>query len=244
MRPSCVQKLLYAPMGVMRVIQPAPAQSPGHPLLPVGSGIYDIIHPSSPKRETADAKALSIELRSAHRAFLNNPHPLDILRDRSSYGARGGISRDHDPRSYIKAVKYVLKQEQRKVRRSLPVQKRSSVWWPLLSTDSGVEFIKGVVLKGLADSENSANTGECGAIGAASSGMGAAHQVLRRSGSLPLLAKGLSMSSSRDTTTSGSTMDRLSRYSRLIASKHVHIGMLLLVSARVLLMQGLATFIG
>lgn len=233
-------------MGVMRVIQPPPAQSPGHPLLPEGSGIYDIIHPSSAKPDISDSKTLpqqSIELRSAHRAFLNNPHPLEILRDRSSYGTGGGISRDHDPRSYSKAVSYVLRHELRKVRRSTTAKtKRSPVWWPALTTDSGVEFIKGVILKGLADSEHSVNTGECGSIGAASSGMGATHQVLRRSGSL--VADGRSISSPRNTITSGSTMDRLSRYSRLIASKHVHIGMLLLVSARVLLMQGLATFIG
>lgn len=229
-------------MGVMRVIQPPPTQSPGHPFLPLGSGIYDIMHPSSAKRDLSDSKTLpeqSIELRSAHRAFLNNPHPLQILRDRSSYGTGGGISRDHDPRSYSKAVNYVLRQELRKVRRSSTAKtKRSTVWWPSLTT----EFIKGVVLKGLADSEHSVNTGEGGSIGAASSGMGATHQVLRRSGSL--VADGRSISSPRNTITSGSTMDRLSRYSRLIASKHVHIGMLLLVSARVLLMQGLATFIG
>lgn len=234
-------------MGVMRVIQPAPTHAPGHPLLPVGSGIYDLMHPSSSsstKQETHDSAQQSIELRSAHRAFLNNPHPLEILRDRSSYGTGGGISRDHDPRSYCKAVSYVLRQEQRKVRRTAASQtkRRGSVWWPALATESGVEFIKGVILKGLADSEHSVNTGECGNIGAASSGMGAAHQVLRRSGSL--VADGGRISSPRNTITSGSTMDRLSRYSRLIASKHVHIGMLLLVSARVLLMQGLATFIG
>lgn len=228
-------------MGVMRVIQPPPTQAPGHPYLPVGSGIYDILHPRSAKPGTLPHSEQSIELRAAQRAFLNNPHPLEILRDRGSYGSGGGISRDHDPRSYSKAVNYVLKQELRKVRRTHKTAKRVHLMWPSLATESGVEFIKGVVLKGLADSENSVNSGECGSLGAASSGMGATHQVLRRAGRL--VGDGRSISSARDTITSGSTMDRLSRYSRLIASKHVHIGMLLLVSVRVLLMQGLATFI-
>ena len=229
-------------MGVMRVIQPPPTQAPGHPFLPVGSGIYDIRHPSSVKPDISDSGTLleqSIELRAAQRAFLNNPHPLEILYNTSSYGSRGGISRDHDPRSYSKAVNYVLKQELRKVRRTYKTANRVQLTWPSLATESGVEFIKGVVLKGLADSENSVNIGECGSLGAASSGMGATNQVLRRSGRLV----DRSISSARDTITSGSTMDRLNRYSRLIASKHIHIGMLLLVSVRVLLMQGLATFI-
>lgn len=236
-----MQSLLYAPMGVMRVIQPPPTRAPGHPFLPVGSGVYDILHPSSAQSDMALPQEQSIELRAAQRAFLNNPHPLAILRDRGSYGSGGGISRDHDPRSYSKAVNYVLKQELRKLRRAPKPAKRVQLMWPSLATESGVEFIKGVVLKGLADSETSVHSGECGSLGAASSGMGAAQQVLRRAGRL--VGDGRGISSARDTITSGSTMDRLSRYSRLIASKHVHIGMLLLVSVRVLLMQGLATFI-
>ncbi|KAG0572269.1 hypothetical protein KC19_VG080500 [Ceratodon purpureus] len=240
---SCLKKqsYLYAPMGVLRVIQPPPIQAPGHPYLPVGSGIYDILHPISAKLGTLAQSEHTIELRAAQRAFLNNPHPLDILRDRGSYGSRGGISRDHDPRSYSKAVNYVLKQELKKVLRSHKTEKRVQLVWPSLATDCGAEFIKVVVLKGPANSVNSVNSGESGSLGAASSGMGATHQVFRRAARL--VDDGRSMSSTRDTITSGSTMDRLSRYSRLIASKHVHIGMLLIISVRVLLMQALATFI-
>lgn len=215
------QKLLYAPMGVMRVVQPPPTQAPGHPFLPTGSGMYDICHPSS----ITDSQHL-VELRSAQRAFLNNPHPLDILRDRTSYGPAGSISRDHDPRSYAKAVNFVLRQELRKT------EKRTRSWFRL-------EIINGVASKKMADSLHSASSGS---IGAASSGMGSNQRILRRSESLVTGVR--SARSSRNTLVSVSTIDRLSRYSRLIASRHVHIGMLLIVSARVLVTQGLATFVG
>lgn len=203
---SCLkkQRLLYTPMGAMRVVQPPPTQAPGHPFLPPGSGIYDILHPSSSKAdESGNSPQESMELRSAQRAFLNNPHPLQILRDRSSYGSGGSISRDHDPRNYDKAVNYLLRQELRKLRKSYKTEKRVQIWWPSLASEIGVELIKGVLTSKIADSEHSANSGS---IGAATSGLGANHQELRGCGSL---VKSVRSVPSARKTSSGSALDRL-----------------------------------
>ncbi|KAJ6338569.1 hypothetical protein OIU76_008110 [Salix suchowensis] len=89
------QKLLYAPMGELLILQPDEKFSPHHHLLPSGSGLYFL---NCPLSDTSDAEK---QLRTAQIVFLNSPHPLEILRDRSAYGSEGTIQRDHDMNSYF-----------------------------------------------------------------------------------------------------------------------------------------------
>ncbi|KAJ7973042.1 Lipase [Quillaja saponaria] len=99
------QKLLYAPVGELLILQPDEKFSPSHHLLPSGSGLYLL---SCPLSEPNDAEK---QLRAAQLIFLNSPHPLEILSDRSAYGSEGTIQRDHDMKSYLKSVRSVIRQE-------------------------------------------------------------------------------------------------------------------------------------
>eukprot|EP00897_Mesotaenium_endlicherianum_P002744 jgi/Mesen1/2498/ME000159S01612 len=130
------QKLLYAPMGTMVVLQPDASQAPSHPLLPAGSGLYEVKHPDQNDAALAHhAERCHSEVRAAQRAFLNTPHPLEILSDPQSYGTDGAISRDHDPRNYMRAIASILKQEKRRVRR-IQGQQRRQMWWPLVGAEA------------------------------------------------------------------------------------------------------------
>ncbi|KAJ4809091.1 Alpha/beta-Hydrolases superfamily protein [Rhynchospora pubera] len=115
------QKLLYEPMGKLVILQPEERFSPSHHLLPPGCGLYLLSRSGKPKRL----------LRAAQSAFLNSPHPLEILSDRGSYGAGGAIQRDHDMSSYLKSVRSVIRHEI-KLRRKIKRQQRQHVWWPLV----------------------------------------------------------------------------------------------------------------
>lgn len=105
----CVcQRLIYAPMGEMVIMQPEEDQAPGHPLLPPGSGLYSLKIPSQlgvTENANENPIRLAKELQSAERAFLNVPHPIEILSDRRAYGSDGTIFRDHDCRNYLKALR-------------------------------------------------------------------------------------------------------------------------------------------
>ncbi|XP_043708032.1 phospholipase A1 PLIP2, chloroplastic-like [Telopea speciosissima] len=119
------QKLLYAPMGEFLILQPEENFSPGHHLLPSGSGLYLLKGPVS---DSSDAEK---QLRAAQRVFLNSPHPLEILSDRSAYGSDGTIYRDHDMNSYFKSVRNVIRQELNHIRKTRREQRRH-MWWPLI----------------------------------------------------------------------------------------------------------------
>uniref|UniRef100_A0A0A9CA15 Fungal lipase-type domain-containing protein n=1 Tax=Arundo donax TaxID=35708 RepID=A0A0A9CA15_ARUDO len=71
------QKLLYAPMGEVLILQPDKRLSPHHHLLPPDSGIYHLGGGGD------DSLA---QLRSAVSTFFNSPHPLEILKDGGAYG--------------------------------------------------------------------------------------------------------------------------------------------------------------
>lgn len=89
-------------------MQPEDDQAPGHPLLPPGSGLYSLRTPSQlgiTQAKNENPLRWARELQSAERAFLNVPHPLEILSDRNAYGSEGTISRDHDCRNYLKALR-------------------------------------------------------------------------------------------------------------------------------------------
>ncbi|MCO5556610.1 hypothetical protein L7F22_010161 [Adiantum nelumboides] len=101
------QHLLYTPIGQVMVLQPDDAQSPSHPLLPSKEGLYLIRHPpheDKQQQQLADLKSV----KEVQRAFFNMPHPLEMLRDPGAYGFEGAISRDHDPRSYKRAINTIL----------------------------------------------------------------------------------------------------------------------------------------
>lgn len=138
------QKLLFAPMGEFLILQPDDKFSPNHDLLPSGSGLYLM---SDPVSSSAEAEK---QIRVAQSVFLNSPHPLEILSDRSAYGSGGTIQRDHDMNSYLKSVRNVIRQELNSIRKARRKQRRR-VWWPLVAP-SGVNA--GIVVRRHVESGN------------------------------------------------------------------------------------------
>ncbi|KAL0732190.1 hypothetical protein Bca4012_008399 [Brassica carinata] len=135
------QSVLYSPMGELLILQPDESFSPGHDLLPPGNGLYLLEDEEEEER-----------LRAAQSVFLNTPHPLDILGDRSAYGSSGTIQRDHDMNSYLKAVRSVIRKEVSQIRRAKREHRRS-LWWPILvareSGSSGMRQINGQDFSGM-----------------------------------------------------------------------------------------------
>ncbi|PON61682.1 Fungal lipase-like domain containing protein [Parasponia andersonii] len=184
------QKLLYAPMGDLLILQPDEKFSPNHHLLPSGTGLYLLTHPLS---DTDDAEKL---LRDAKSVFFNSPHPLEILRDRSAYGSEGAIQRDHDMNSYLKCVRGFIRQELNHVRKAKREHRRK-VWWPLV-TPRGVNA--GIIVG------RPVGTGNLG------------QEQFNFSG---IVQTG---------------RESLQRFSRLVASQHMHLFVVLLSPARLLLL--------
>lgn len=121
-----LQKLLYAPMGEVLILQPDERLSPHHHLLPPDSGIYRLGCASS-----SDADNSLAQLRSALSAFFNSPHPLEILKDGGAYGPRGSVYRDHDVNSYLRSVRAVARKEARRAREAARDRWRLLlIWWP------------------------------------------------------------------------------------------------------------------
>ncbi|KAM3323689.1 phospholipase A1 PLIP2, chloroplastic [Capsicum chacoense] len=131
------QKLLFAPMGEFLILQPDDKFSPNHDLLPSGSGLYLMSYPVS------DSTEAEKQIQAAQSVFLNSPHPLEILSDRSAYGSGGTIQRDHDMNSYLKSVRNVIRHELNNIRKAKRKHRRR-VWWPLVSP-SGVNA--GIVVR-------------------------------------------------------------------------------------------------
>lgn len=128
-------------MGELLILQPDEKFSPSHQLLPQGSGLYLLCCPLSEPNETEK------KLQAAQLMFLNTPHPLEILSDRSAYGSGGSIQRDHDMNSYLKTVRSVIRQELNQIRKSMR-EKRRKVWWPIVlprRVDTSIVVGKSVV---------------------------------------------------------------------------------------------------
>ncbi|KAF6156989.1 hypothetical protein GIB67_039750 [Kingdonia uniflora] len=123
------QKLLYAPMGEILILQPEEKFSPHHDLLPSGSGLYllspELLNSDDPKKQ----------LRAAQSVFFNSPHPLEILSDRSAYGSDGTINRDHHMNSYLRSVFGVVRLEAKRLRKA-EREHRRQMWWPLVTSKS------------------------------------------------------------------------------------------------------------
>ncbi|GLT70251.1 hypothetical protein SLA2020_423450 [Shorea laevis] len=184
------QKLLYAPIGELLILQPDEKFSPSHDLLPSGSGLYLL---SCPLSDTNDAEK---QLRAAQMAFFNSPHPLEILSDRSAYGSDGAIQRDHDMNSYMKSVRVVIRQELNRVRKVKREQRRK-VWWPLV----------------------------------APRGINASIVVGR-----PMISINMSQDQFNFSGILQTGKESLKRFSRLVASQHMHLFVVLLFPARLLLL--------
>ncbi|XP_042517217.1 phospholipase A1 PLIP2, chloroplastic-like [Macadamia integrifolia] len=130
------QKMLYGPMGELLILQPEEKFSPQHHLLPSGSGLYLLQGPMSDSCDTEK------QLWAAQSVFLNSPHPLEILSDRSAYGSDGTIHRDHDMDSYFKSVRNVIRHELNLIRKAKREQRRK-MWWPLVAPHS---ILAGIVM--------------------------------------------------------------------------------------------------
>lgn len=113
-------------MGEFLILQPDAKLSPSHDLLPSGSGLYIL---TSPVSDLIEAEK---QIRAAQSVFLNTPHPLEILSDRSAYGSTGAIQRDHDMESYLVSVQSVIRKELNRARKARRENRRRA-WWPLVS---------------------------------------------------------------------------------------------------------------
>ncbi|KAK1420232.1 hypothetical protein QVD17_21660 [Tagetes erecta] len=114
--------ILYTPLGKMFILQPDAKSSPHHPLLPPGSALYAMENTQHGLTKTAI------------RAFLNSPHPIETLQHPTAYGSDGTILRDHDSSNYLKAVNGIIRQHTKTFVRK-PKQQRNLLW-PLLTSQS------------------------------------------------------------------------------------------------------------
>jgi len=176
-------------MGEMLILQPEAKYSPQHDLLPSGSGLYML---TCKVGDVSDAEKI---LWAAKNAFLNMPHPLEILSDRSAYGNGGTIQRDHDMNSYLKCVRDVIRQELSHIRKARR-ERRKKLWWPLLTT--------GLV-------ENHIIVGP------------------------PLSLSNVGQAQFNFSRIMRTGRESLKRFSRLVASQHMHLLVVLLFPARTLL---------
>ncbi|KAL3725316.1 hypothetical protein ACJRO7_030342 [Eucalyptus globulus] len=191
------EKMLFAPMGELLILQPDEKFSPHHHLLPSGSGFYVL------SCELSDVVIAEKELLAAQKVFLNSPHPLEILSDRAAYGSEGTIQRDHDMNSYVKSVRSVIRQELSHMRKAKREQRRK-FWWPLIVSRGGINV-------GLA--------------------------LSRPIGSIGMDREQLNFSGILET-----GKESLKRFSRLVASQHMHLLVVILFPARLLLLGTYSTF--
>lgn len=187
-----LQKILYSPMGELLILQPEEKFSPHHHLLPSGSGLYLLTRPVSDNNDSER------QLLAAKLVFLNSPHPLEILSDRSAYGSDGTIQRDHDMKSYLRSVRGVIRQELNSIRKAKR-ERRRKVWWPIVAP-GGIHA--GVIVSSPVNSND----------------MG--QEQFNFSGIIH------------------SGRESLKRFSRLVASQHMHLLVVLLFPTRLLLLTG------
>ncbi len=228
-------------MGQMLILQPDARQAPGHPLLPSGSGLYAVRQPKrrsdsqssqlfqgGSSSSSSSSSSPTVGDQAAERAFLNNPHPLEIMSNPTSYGSGGSISRDHDPRSYAKAVNHVLRLEIQQRRQAQQLKKEDNkLKTAVVPTINFPEEMSRYLRRNAAEPSGviSVNTADIGPSGAALSGIGAhlqGLQGLRTSSQQIALGQTPVLAAPRASLVLGSQKDRSSRHSRLVASQHVH----------------------
>ncbi|KAK9076371.1 hypothetical protein SSX86_004705 [Deinandra increscens subsp. villosa] len=113
-------RLLYTPLGKMFIIQPNENFSPHHPLLPPGSAIYILENTNLSSTKTA------------LRAFLNSPHPIETLQHLSAYGSDGTILRNHDSSNYLMALNGIIRQHTKRI--ITKPREHKDLLWPLLTS--------------------------------------------------------------------------------------------------------------
>lgn len=180
-------------MGDFLILQPDENFSPSHDLLPSGTGLYLLTRPVLDGNDQAEK-----QLRDAKAVFLNSPHPLKILRDRSAYGTGGTIQRDHDMNSYLKCIKGFVRQELNRNRKAKR-ENRRKVWWPLVAPHG----VNAGIVVGRPVPTGTVNLGQ---------------EQINFSGIVQ------------------SGRESLKRFSRLVASQHMHLFVVLLFPARLLLL--------
>ncbi|CAN0888921.1 Phospholipase A1 PLIP2, chloroplastic [Linum grandiflorum] len=179
------QSILYAPMGELVILQPDAKFSPQHHLLPSGSGLFFLT-----SNDDDDNKLL----RAAQSTFMNSPHPLEILSDRSAYGSEGAIQRDHDMHSYLKSVRNVIRLEMNRIRKARREHRRKFWWSKLAMTDVFV--------------------------------VGRGSSTLSRTAKVQMNFSG-ALQTGRES---------IKRFSRMVASQHMHLFVVLLLPARLILL--------
>ncbi|KAG9145956.1 hypothetical protein Leryth_026403 [Lithospermum erythrorhizon] len=122
--------LIRGVVPVSSILPPSEQFSPHHHLLPTGSGLY-LLSPS-----VSDGNEADKHFHAALSVFLNSPHPLEILSDRSAYGSSGNIYRDHDMKSYLKCIRNVIRQELNHIRQARK-EHRHNLWLPLVDRSQG-----------------------------------------------------------------------------------------------------------
>ncbi|VFQ78556.1 unnamed protein product [Cuscuta campestris] len=187
------QKLLYAPMGEVFILQPDEEFSPSHHLLPAGAGLYLLSCATGGNASKAEK-----QIRRAQAVFLNSPHPLEILCERAAYGYGGTVQRDHDMNSYLKSIRGVIHQELNRIRECRKEHMR--VWWPF-----GGEADRFNVVRAPLSSSSSSDK-----------------MVERRVNFYGMLRTG---------------KESVKRFSRLVASQHMHLLVVPLLPARLLVID-------
>lgn len=221
------QRLLYAPIGQLLILQPDNRVSPTHHLLPTGCALYVLGHFRSTEIDSEPSGA--VQLRAAQIEFLNSPHPLETLSDPGAYGLKGSICRDHDSRNYLKTITEVLRHELKRLRRLERAQRRQ-IWWPLVITESSMTIQRssrasiGMPVNRI--SRESIGMGSKKFVGAVSSISSVSYEAPRRF-EFPIQI-GVLLRRSKAT---------VGRFTRLIASQHMQMGLLFLLSGRMLIVQ-------
>lgn len=209
--------LLYAPMGQLLILQPDDQVSPPHHLLPTGSGLYILRHILN--NDSDNEPSREVQVRAAQMAFLNSPHPLETLSDPHAYGADGSVLRDHDSRNYLRTLRNVLSQE-KKLRRRLLRNQRRQMWWPLVIAESSL------LVERSFKANNTLHRSKT-FVGAVSTIDSIPYSQARGQFGVTLRV-GIIFRRSKDT---------LRRFARLIASQHMQMGILFLVSTRMLIVE-------
>ncbi|GLJ09047.1 hypothetical protein SUGI_0100740 [Cryptomeria japonica] len=210
-------RLLYAPMGQLLILQPDDQVSPPHHLLPSGSGLYILRHILN--NESDNEPSREVQVRAAQMAFLNSPHPLETLSDPHAYGSDGCVLRDHDSRNYLRTLHNVMNQE-KKLRRRLLRKQRRQMWWPLVVAESSM------LVERSSKVNNTPHRSKT-FVGAVSTIDSIQYTQAPGQFGVPLRV-GIIFRRSKDT---------LRRFARLIASQHMHMGVLFLLSTRMLIVE-------
>ena len=203
-------------MGQMLILQPNVNATPSHPFLPDGHGLYIVRHPN-------DEIGSATELRAAQRAFLNVPHPLDMLGDIGSYGFNGTILRYH--RSYTEAIHELINREKmytEAIHELINHEKKRLIRRPSAFAISYHAYTDEMSTRSL------------------SYAVGRTSFLLRQNVHYTINRFRFGLSASPRWQTYG---DSLIRYASIIASKHVQTGIIFVLMLKMVFLESLSTLL-